>query len=78
MLLYRNVKPEYIARLRVGGFFENAVITEIVKKNDYLSIVTSAGDVYTAHRKPNGYNVFVQPKELREMRQEREKRKQKK
>jgi hypothetical protein len=75
MLLYKGLKSDYIVRLRVGDFFENATVTEIVKKNGYISITTTTGDVYNVHHKPNGYNVFHKPKELREMRQEREKSK---
>jgi hypothetical protein len=77
MLLYRNVKPDYILRLRVGSFFENATITAIVKKNDYLSITTSTGDVYNIHPTAKGYNVFHRRKELRELRQKREQEKNK-
>jgi hypothetical protein len=75
MLLYKRVKAEYIANLRVGSLFENAIITEIVKKNNYLSITTTTGDVYNVHHKPDGYNIFLQRKDLREMRREREKAK---
>jgi uncharacterized protein YcfJ len=63
MLLYRSVASEFIERLQVGGFFENAIITEIVKKNNYISIVTSTGDVYNVHRKAVGYNVFLHRKD---------------
>jgi hypothetical protein len=72
MLLYRNVAPEYIARLRVGGFFENSTIVELVKKNDYLSLTTATGDIYHIHRKNNSYNVFVNRKELRDKRQKKQ------
>jgi hypothetical protein len=75
MLLYRGVKPEFIARLRVGDLFEDSIITDIVKKSNYLSIITATGDVYNVHHKPYGYNIFLQRKELREMRQKREKAK---
>jgi hypothetical protein len=75
MLLYKGVNPEFIARLQVGSLFENAIITEIKKKNNYLSIVTTTGDVYNVHHKPYGYNIFLQRKDLREMRREREKAK---
>jgi hypothetical protein len=77
MLLYKGVTSEFIARLRVGSLFENSIITEIVRKNDYLSITTTTGDVYNVHQKPEGYNIFLQRKELREIRQEREKTKKK-
>jgi hypothetical protein len=59
----------------VGGLFENAVIVEMARKNRYLSIITATGDVYNVHHKPYGYNIFLQRKDLREMRQEREKAK---
>jgi hypothetical protein len=75
MLLYKGVKPEVIARLQVGSLFENAIITEMVKKNNYLSITTTTGDVYNIHHKPYGYNIFLQRKDLREMRRERERAK---
>jgi hypothetical protein len=77
MLLYKGVKPEFVSRLRVGGFFENATITEIVKQNTYIRIVTTTGDVYNVHHNPDGCNVFLQRKELREMRRAREKAKRK-
>jgi hypothetical protein len=73
MLLYREVDPEFIAQLRVGGFFENATITEIARQSKYIRIVTTTGDVYTVHEKTDGCNVFHQRKDLREMRQAREK-----
>ena len=34
MLLYRGFKSEAALKLRVGDFFENAVVTDIVRKND--------------------------------------------
>jgi hypothetical protein len=75
MLLYRGVGPEFVARLRVGSLFENAVIIEITQKNRYLSIITHTGDVYNVHPKPYGYNIFLKRNELRKMRQGREKTK---
>jgi hypothetical protein len=62
MLLYREVDTDFILRLKVGDFFENTVITNIAQKNSYISISTKIGDVYNAHRKPNGFNVFVHRK----------------
>jgi hypothetical protein len=34
-----------------------------MKKNDYISIVTSTGDVYNIHYTPKGCNVFLRRKD---------------
>ena len=75
MLLYKKVNPELIAQLKEGSFIENAIITGIVRKNNYISVTTSSGDVYNFHYKPEGYSVFHHRKDLKEMRLAREKAK---
>jgi hypothetical protein len=75
MLLYKKVKPELLDQLKEGSFFENAIVTAIVRKNNYISVTTSAGDVYNFHYKPEGYSVFHHRKDLKEIRLAREKAK---
>jgi hypothetical protein len=75
MLLYKEAPWGFILKLEVGAVFENTVITNITQKNNYISISTKAGDVYNAHWKPNGFNVFVQRKALKKMRKIREMKK---
>jgi hypothetical protein len=73
MLLYREAPPQYIAKLRAGDFFENSTITEIVKNNERLRIVTATGDVYSVHPTlSGGFKVFHQRKDLKDMRRARE------
>jgi hypothetical protein len=73
MLLYRAVPSQFIAKLQVGGFFENSTITEIAQNNTYLRIVTATGDVYSVHPTlSGGCNVFLQRKDLKDMRRARE------
>jgi hypothetical protein len=58
MLLQKGVPKELIRSLRQGDFFIDGEIVSLWKRNNIVSIITSAGNKYNAHMKTGDYSVF--------------------
>jgi hypothetical protein len=74
MLLYKDLPMTFIKGLKKGVSFDGSEIINIVKKNNIVSLTTRNGDVFNAHWKTDGFEVFVKRKEDREMRKARKKK----
>jgi hypothetical protein len=59
---------EIIKRLKPGDYFIDGKIVSL-KRSSYVSIVTEAGSVFSAHGKPWGYTVFKKLKKKRKSKQ---------
>jgi hypothetical protein len=58
VLVLREVPKEEIKKLRAGDFFMDEEIINIQRKHNLISIVTKTGNVFNAHEKQYGFNVF--------------------
>jgi hypothetical protein len=73
MLLYRDVPPEKVEKLRVGDFFECDKIIKIDQAYNAIKFKMGNGDVFSAHKKDTGlYYVFVKRQYIQDMRKARE------
>jgi hypothetical protein len=58
MLLRKGVPKEVIRALKTGDFFEDGTIVSLQRAGNIVSIITSAGNLYNAHIKQEGYTLF--------------------
>jgi hypothetical protein len=58
VLLKKGVPKQEIKQLKAGDYYIDGVITFIQRKNNIVSFITDAGNLYNAHRKQGDYNLF--------------------